>query len=309
MDILKGSTDQTLFIELVDSSTGLAKTGIIFTDVTGSYARTRSARVAITMATLASASAAHSDGGFILVDDTNQPGVYRIDVPDAAFATGAREVIITLKATGCKTVSRSISLVNIDNQVAPNNLSTTDVNGVLEAYRSYGVAAYEDTEIIKADTTQINAVVDEILLDTQEIANIPSGWTDEEREQIRYRLGLNGTATAPTDPTPDPIVVTPGTGNSTTGYYTVLDSNLDPEPGVTVYAKMLDAYDTDTGFIYSGDVMSSVSDAYGVCEFTMIKGASYRCWRTSPTPTAPISLIVVPLDAETTTPLKSMVRI
>lgn len=134
-------------------------------------------------------------------------------------------------------------------------------------------------------------------------------WTSTEREQIRYRLGLNGTATAPTDPTPDPIVVTPGTGNTTTGYYTVLDKDLDPEPGVTVYAKMLDAYDTDTGFIYSGDLLTSVSNAYGVCQFTMIKGASYRCWRNTPTPTAPISLIVVPLDAGTTTPLKSMVRI
>jgi len=134
-------------------------------------------------------------------------------------------------------------------------------------------------------------------------------WTAEEREQIRYRLGLDGDNSAPVGVTPDPIVVTPGTGNSTTGYYTVLDKHLDPEPGVTVYAKMLDAYDTDTGFIYSGEVLTSVSNAYGVCEFTMIKGASYRCWRNSPTPTAPISLIVVPLDAGTTTPLKSLVRI
>jgi len=99
--------------------------------VTGSYSRTRSARVAITMATLASASAAHSNGGFILVDDTNQPGVYRVDIPDAAFATGAAEVVCTFKATGCRTVSRSINLVNINNQVAYVPNAAADAAGGL----------------------------------------------------------------------------------------------------------------------------------------------------------------------------------
>jgi len=41
---------------------------------------------------LASAAAAHADGGFILVDDTNMPGLYRCDFPDAAFATAVDEV-------------------------------------------------------------------------------------------------------------------------------------------------------------------------------------------------------------------------
>lgn len=197
MDVLKGATDQTIFMELVDSTTGLPKTGIVYTDVTGSYARTRGARVAITMATLANASAAHSDGGFILVDDTNQPGVYRIDVPDAAFATGAREVVITLKATGCRTVSRSIDLVNIDNQTAPNNLSTTDVNGVLEAYRTNGVASDNDAQVIIGGNTQINGVVDSIYLDTVNIGtagiglnNIPwnAAWDAQVESEVTDAL-------------------------------------------------------------------------------------------------------------------------
>jgi len=130
-DVFKGATDQTIFVELVDSTTGLPKTAIVFGDVTGSYSRTRSARVAITMATLASAAAAHSNGGFILVDDTNQPGVYRVDIPDAAFATGAAEVVCTFKATGCRTVSRSINLVNINNQVAYAPNAAADAAGGL----------------------------------------------------------------------------------------------------------------------------------------------------------------------------------
>lgn len=158
-DIYKGATSNSIFIELVDSSTGLPKTGILYTDVTGSYVRTRSARTSITMATLASASAAYSSGGFILVDDTNQPGVYRLDVPDAAFVTAVDSVVITVKATGCRTVSRLFNLVNINNQVAyaPNavagasggisivgsemTLSTTGIDSILtrQMVESYAV--------------------------------------------------------------------------------------------------------------------------------------------------------------------------
>lgn len=128
-EILKDSTSHSPFFELVDSTTGLPKTGIVYTDVTGSYCRSRGARVAVTMASLASASAAYSSGGFILVDDTNQPGVYRFDVPNAAFATGAEEVVITIKATGCRTVSRSFTLTDISMQTAkvPATIAAGDI--------------------------------------------------------------------------------------------------------------------------------------------------------------------------------------
>jgi hypothetical protein len=127
-------SSRSIFIELVDSTTGLPKTGILHSDVTGSYVRTRSARVAITMATLASASTAYSSGGFILIDDTNQPGVYRLDVPDLAFATGAEAVVVTVKATGCRTVSRLFDLVDVNNQVAyAPNVAAGGIGGLLTA--------------------------------------------------------------------------------------------------------------------------------------------------------------------------------
>jgi hypothetical protein len=86
------------------------------------------------MATLASASTAFSAGGFILIDDTNQPGVYRLDVPDLAFATGAEAVVVTVKATGCRTVSRLFDLVDINNQVAyAPNVAAGGIGGLLTA--------------------------------------------------------------------------------------------------------------------------------------------------------------------------------
>ncbi len=63
------------------TSPGEPVTGLLFSDIetggSASYARQGAARVDLTLITLASASAAHADGGFILVDDTNMPGLYR----------------------------------------------------------------------------------------------------------------------------------------------------------------------------------------------------------------------------------------
>ncbi len=115
MTITAGATDQTIYVEAVEdvggTSPGEPKTGLINTNITGSYVRTREARVAITMATLAAASATHVDGGFIEVDAANTPGLYRTDLPDAAVATGLPEVIAFYEvATGSNALIRPLRI-------------------------------------------------------------------------------------------------------------------------------------------------------------------------------------------------------
>ena len=95
--IKAGSTSVSLPVELRKSADSTALTGIVYTGVTGSYWRQGGTRTAITTATLGSVNAAYSSGGFVEVDATNMPGVYRLDVPDAAFATGADWVVVSLK--------------------------------------------------------------------------------------------------------------------------------------------------------------------------------------------------------------------
>ena len=94
--IVKGSTSQSLYLVALDSTstTGGRKTGLVFNSsgLTAYYVRNGATSTAITLATLASASAAWSSGGFVEVDATNTPGLYRLDVPDAAFATGVDSV-------------------------------------------------------------------------------------------------------------------------------------------------------------------------------------------------------------------------
>ena len=96
------STNNSIYFQLLSEITGLPLTGVAYDDAgaAASYTRPGSAHATITLATLASAGAAHSDGGFIEVSSTSAPGLYRLDVPDAAFATGVTYVIVSLKFDG-----------------------------------------------------------------------------------------------------------------------------------------------------------------------------------------------------------------
>ncbi len=130
-ELVKATTGFTDYFSLVDSTTGLGKTGLVFGDITASFTRTRAARAAITPITLASASAAWASGGFIEVDATNQPGLYRLDIPDAAFATGVDKVIVSIKATGVKTEHKEFYLIAWDKQIASiPNAAHSAANGL-----------------------------------------------------------------------------------------------------------------------------------------------------------------------------------
>lgn len=127
-EITKGATNQSVeFTILQDASAtspGEPKTGLLFSDIetggSASYVRSGAARVDLTLITLASASATHADGGFILVDDTNSPGQYRCDFPDLAFATGADFVTLHLvveSTNNAMALPIKVQLAAIDKQV------------------------------------------------------------------------------------------------------------------------------------------------------------------------------------------------
>lgn len=110
-----GAASQSIYVEILDSTstTGGRKTGLAYNtaSLTAYYVRNGGSATSITLATLAAANSAWSSGGFVEVSSTNMPGVYRLDVPDAALATGVPDVTITLKgATGMVQVSVLIEL-------------------------------------------------------------------------------------------------------------------------------------------------------------------------------------------------------
>jgi len=99
--VVNGATSKSVFI-YIQAASGLPATGLAFDTAAllASYAGTKLARVAITLADLAAITTAWASGGFKEVDATNMPGWYRLDVPNAALALSADEVVITIIKDG-----------------------------------------------------------------------------------------------------------------------------------------------------------------------------------------------------------------
>jgi hypothetical protein len=124
LSIHAGTTSETCDIFVQDSSKtdGSGLIGLVYNAVglTCYYNFPRQASTAVTLATLASATAAWSSGGFKEIDATNQPGKYRFDIPNALLAAGnGRYVSIYLKGAAFMVpVPIEIELTGWDNQDA-----------------------------------------------------------------------------------------------------------------------------------------------------------------------------------------------
>ena len=111
MNVTGDSTDVTTYIALTLLADGTDATGLTITDLDLQYVRSGAAPVAKVDATaLAATDSAHSDNKAIEIDATDQPGLYRVDWPDAAFAAGVKEVILSVKHTSCKTAHLRVTI-------------------------------------------------------------------------------------------------------------------------------------------------------------------------------------------------------
>lgn len=105
--IRPGSTSQSVRVFFFDNTTGLPVTSLVYNSSGIGISYERNGTVtAITLATLASGTAAWSSGGFIHLSR----GVYRLDIPDAAVASGAGQCVLTGIATGYTMVAETIWL-------------------------------------------------------------------------------------------------------------------------------------------------------------------------------------------------------
>lgn len=111
--VQKDATDVSRYIVLRDSSDGTPETGYTITNLDLQYVRAGAAPAAKVDATaLGSTDAAHADNKAIEIDGTSSPGLYRVDWPDAAFATGVDKVILTVSGTGLDPAVEEVQLVN-----------------------------------------------------------------------------------------------------------------------------------------------------------------------------------------------------
>lgn len=131
----KGSTDRSVELRIIDSGDGTPETGVVFntSGIDLWYRRQGAAKVSITEATLSALTDAHSDGGFLHIGS----GVYRLDLPDAAFASGADYVAIGGDVTGMVVIGGRVGLTDHDPQDIPADMLKRDWTGMTgEAARS-----------------------------------------------------------------------------------------------------------------------------------------------------------------------------
>jgi hypothetical protein len=152
-EIKAGATDQSIYLAL-ETTAGAPATGLTIANLDATYTRTRAAAVKNDLTALGAANSAHADNQAIEVDATNAPGLYRFDIPDAAFASGAAGVVVTINGAAIKPAHKDIQLVGN---------TAEDVYTRLGAPAGASVSA--DLAAVKAETALIVADTNELQTD------------------------------------------------------------------------------------------------------------------------------------------------
>lgn len=177
LNIKKATTDVTVYVFIQNSSltTGAGLTGLVYnsSSLVAYYVRPLGSATSISLATQ-TVTGAHSDGGFVEVDATNMPGLYRLDLPDAVCATGVNSVVVMLKgATNMAPVLLEIQLVSYDPNDTVRLGLTALPNAAADAAGGLPIsdAGGLDLDSIKTETAAI-------LVDTAEIGVAGAGLTN-----------------------------------------------------------------------------------------------------------------------------------
>jgi hypothetical protein len=163
--VTKGATDRSVTVTIVDSTDGTPETGVVFntSGIDLWYRREGAAKTSITEATLASLTTGHTDGGFLHIGD----GVYRLDLPDAAFATGANHVDFGGTVTGMIVIGGRVRLVDVNLEDSVRGGMTALPNAAAAA--NGGLPTVDATNSVKIQTR---------FKKNQALANYPFVMTD-----------------------------------------------------------------------------------------------------------------------------------
>lgn len=160
LSINAGATSQTVNVFIQDSSqtNGAGLTGLVYntSSLVAYYALPKAAAVQITLATLAAVTSAYTSGGFKEIDATNMPGWYRLDLPDAAIASGRFSSVHLKGAANMAPVAMEIDLqanAYAINGVAATSVTTINANvGTTQPQNFTGTAG---SALVKTDMVDI----------------------------------------------------------------------------------------------------------------------------------------------------------
>jgi len=171
MIVTKDATDVTSYFHLRLAADGTDATGLTVTNMDLQYCRSGATPAAkVDASALGAANSAHADNSAIEVDATDTPGLYRVDWPDAAFATGVDEVILTVKVATAFTESLRVRLISATRGLAGTALPNAAADAA-------GGLPISDAGGLDLDA-QIGTDIDAILVDTAEIGAAGAGLTN-----------------------------------------------------------------------------------------------------------------------------------
>ena len=158
-NIYAGDTNKTIYVGLRDATTGLAKTGLVYNSAGAvcSYTLPLAARAAITLQSLSAVTDPHLDGGFIEIDATNCKGLYRLDLPDAAIASGDY-TIISIEFDGVMEESIAVPLYL-------RVVDTTAIDALVTTVGTAGAGLTDLGGMSTAMKAEVNAEADTALTD------------------------------------------------------------------------------------------------------------------------------------------------
>ncbi len=167
MIVIGGDTNVTAYFQMRLTAGGDG-TVLTIADFDLSYTRSGAATSAkVDAVALALASTPHTDNRGIEVDPTDCPGLYRFDFPDAAFAAGVREVILTVKHASAFTESLRVE-INVAVATLTGHTAQTGDN-----FARLGAPAGAD---LAADIATVDTVADGIKASTD---NLPADPADQ----------------------------------------------------------------------------------------------------------------------------------
>ena len=173
-----------VFIQDATATDGTGLTGLTkaSSDLTCYYYRPGGSATALALSDI-SPSDAHMDGGFAEVDDANMPGVYRLDLPDAAVAAGVPAVFVYLKGpsnmmpcpetvilrkrealtSDLETVQSDVALIQSDLNLGSLATIVSDLGVIQSDLTWIGSDTLSGTSDLLIDASDILAVLDSLV--------------------------------------------------------------------------------------------------------------------------------------------------
>lgn len=220
-----GQQDYTVLVFVPDSAQtdGSGKTGLVAANLTVSYARVETDNdVTITDATsslndLSALTDAHNDWGLKEVSSSLAPGLYRLDIADAVFASGAWSAVVYVEITTSAASPSPMEFVLVPQ--AP-------IDGVLLAPTTHTSAVIPTVSAVTGLTA---ATVHSDLDDIQ--ARLPAALTGDGNMKVDA-LRINGSSVAAVNLARSARAIVTGTVGAASTTTSIVTSALSPAAAV-----------------------------------------------------------------------------